>query len=407
MSGGWDDFTNTKLREKAAGNLAGAQGVDPAIATTALQNAPATGVPAEIGMHAPDEVKGMALFPDHTAILNASPEVASFTASDPAKAAATQDDLHNFAGVAIHTNNWAAIAAMDFLNPGVSAARQLFTDIKRDYDMTGKDKPTMLGLIPGFSPQDKRLGSILGDVAGVAFTLPSGAVNVAARPFSYIPGADKETTFKNGNAVTSTLSQQQTQQKIAGMFGTALMAVMPEKGKAPPIDLGNASVVSDMPRLPGPTEPVQDAQFTDIKPPGVRPEDNDSYHAIAELDAENINRLQTSLTETKTLGRAPELAQDFLQNHTPVGDTTVSVPAESITKLWDAGHEVFTDHADAINSALVLGSEVRIPLAQYLTETAGKPFQEELNNATRFRDRRHLARSSEGPAQGSRRFRHR
>lgn len=388
MSGDWDSFASTKLREQAVGNVVSGAQVTPDAAVGAIKAAPQSGVPAAVAMHAPAESNDMALFHDHTAILNDSPEVASFAASDPAKAAATKDDFQNFAGVAVHTQNWAQTTAIDFFNPGVSAARQLFTDVKRYHDAAGQNKFSPLDLIPGFSPSDKKLGSILADVAGVAFTLPSGAANVAARYLAfpqYKTNGFGQAIMQDGHFVRATKEEAQSQ--TAGALLTATMGLGPKgyEGFRPPPVVDEGTFSSRTPLLPGPTEHVPDAEFTDISPPGVSPRDTDTYHAVAELDAEHARRTQLALTHTKTLTRAPELAEDFIENHTDLGGQTVSVPAESITALWDEGHDLFSDKQTEIMDALHTGGEVQIPLSTYLTQTAGKPFAEDLLNVTRFR----------------------
>jgi hypothetical protein len=241
-----------------------------------------------------------------------------------------------------------------------------------------------LDLIPGFSSRDQKLGSVLSDLASTVFSPLSGALNAAARPFSYIPQpvVDK-TTGK-----ISYVDQPTAQQNVANIFGTALMGLgAGETGVGAPIrpaDI-NEGAFGAKPRIGGPTAPVQDAEFTDHVP-GVNPADSIVHSSIAEADANNVSRMQEAVAGSKTLTRSPELMQDFLENHTPASGQEVSVPSETITKLWQQGHMVFQGQADQILDSLRSGADVKVPMSQYLTETAGQPFADELNAATRFRE---------------------
>lgn len=379
----WDAIGDAQLQKKATSNLANGAAVAPTTAVTALNGAPASGVPAAVAMHAPTEPNDMALFRDHTAILNASPEVRSFAASDPAVATATKDDFSSLAGIAHTVNRWNDTANADFFKPGAAAIQSLMRDVPRwfgDASSTAPRKFSPLDLIPGFSSQDQKLGSVLGDLAAVAFSPFSGALYAGARPFSYIPMMNPKT----GQQYT----QQERQANVANMFGTALMGLGPEAhvgpiGKAADI---NEGLVNPTLRITGPGEVIHDAEFTDHPPPGVDPTQSIVHSSIAEADAHNVSLMQDAVAQSQTHSRSPTLIQQFLEDHTAAKGQEVSVPAESITQLWQQGHDIFQGHADDIRDALTSGADVHIPMSEYVTETAGKPFADELNQSARFRE---------------------
>lgn len=364
----------------AGTNSAATVGIAPQAAVDAHANAPVTGVPPSLGMLDAPSGNALAGQRRNANILQASSPLTSFVASDPAKAAAVGDDYKPLANVGAVSQNWAQTAAHDFFAPMAASSRALVTDAQRYYNGTAAS-PHLLDLIPGFNPKDRALGSVLADVANLAFSPLTGAANVAARPLSYIP------TYEPGTL--RRLSQPEAQAQTTGAIMTALSGLGAGGIRAPivrppPIDEGFFG--RGQPQLSGPTTPIADAEFHDIAPPGVNPVHTDTYSAVSALDAEHVMRMQDAVADTATHGRAPDLMTDYLANHTAVGDQTVSVPPEAITKLWAAGHEVFADQQSAVHEALGTGEDVKVPLAQYLTETAGKPYAEELNAATRFRE---------------------
>lgn len=376
----WDAIGDSVVQKRAVGNLANGVAVPPATAVGAINAAPASGIPAAVGMHAPAEPNDMALFHDQTAILNTSPEVRSFAASDPAVAAATKDDFSSLAGIAHTVNRWNDVGNADFFAPGAAAARALMRDVPRWFQDTNSGKHSPLDLIPGISSKDQKLGSVLSDLAGVAFSPFSGALNMAARPFSYIPMLDPK-TFQP-------LGQPERQAKVASMFGTALMGlgaggVAGEAGAAGVVHEGTLGAPL---RITGPGEVIHDAEFTDVPPPGVDPTHSIIHSSIAEADAHNVSLMQDAVSQSATHGRAPGLMQKFLEDHTAAKGQEVSVPAETITSLWQQGHMVFQDHADQILASLRSGADIKVPMSTYINETAGQPFAEEINKATRFRE---------------------
>lgn len=375
----WDAEIAANQQKRAVANVAGANGVDPTRAVGAIRDAAGTGVPAAIAMHADAPELQPAATPDQQAILNTSPAVRSFVAQSPAHAAATSDDFGALAGVGRTAQSFAQTAGTDFFGPGIQAFHSLISDIKKAYDSSSAKEPSLLDMVPGFNPQDQKLGAVLADVAGLAFSPLSGALNTVARPLSYIPA------YKPGT--TQRATQPEAQANLVNMFGTALMGLGPEAriaGVRPgPIDEGTFGA---KPRLTGAQEPVMDAEFEPIPTPGGNPVHTPVYSAIADLDAENVGRLQASVAESATHGRAPELLQQFLEDHTEAGGREVSVPADAIAKVWQQGHSLFEDKTAEIKAAMDTGTSVSVPLSQYVTETAGKPFLEQLNSASQFRE---------------------
>lgn len=363
---------------QAGANSIGVTGISPQAAVDAHANAPLTGVPPALGMLDPTGGSQLATQRRNTATLNASPPLTSFVASDPAKAAAVSDDYTSLAGIGRTVARWNDVATKNFFEPGEAAARALVTNVQRYYNGEPGRAPHVLDMIPGFNPQDQKVGSVLADVGALAFSPVSGAVNVAAGAISPL------TAFTPQGAK---MTPEQRQSSLAGVFGTALMGLGGVRGaeavRAPPMDEGTFGAPL---RLTGPKEVVLDAEFHDIAPPGVNPQHTDTYTAIAGLDAEHTMRMQEAVAESATHSRSPQLMLDFLENHTEAGGQTVAVPPEALTKLWAEGHSVFPSRAGDIADALSTGTDVQVPLAEYLTETAGKPFAEELNAATRFRE---------------------
>ena len=400
MSGApdYDSIVANDVQRRAVGNLSDGATVPPGTAVAAMNGAAASGVPASVAMHAPDVPNDVALFHDNTAILKTSPEVRSLVASSPAAAAATKDDFSSLSGIANTVNRWNDTANADFAAPGASALHGLLRDVPRwlSDEKSGTSSP--LSMIPGFSPQDQKLGSVLADLAGVALSPFSGAIYAAARPFSYIPLP----TVQNGK-ITGNASQADAQSNVANIISTALLGASPAGGlagagaEAGGLARGGQRLLTG-PRGPAPAAPVYTqavnpgldqsilSRFTDTPPPGVNPADSIIHSSVAEIDAHNVGMMQDAVAQSKTLGRSPDLMKTYLEDHTAASGQMVSVPGESITKLWQQGHMVFQDQAAQILDSVRNGGDVKVPMSQYLTETSGQPFAEELNAATRFRE---------------------
>jgi hypothetical protein len=377
----WGGYAQRKAQEKAAINQAQGDAVSPQAAIDAIRIAPEAQVPPDVGMQDPEPLVAQARQRQNTSHLEASPPLTSFVASSPAKAAAVSDDYGSLAKIGSKLNEWNATATEDFFAPGKASGRALLRDA-HDWFTSGPEK-SPLALIPGFSEKDKKLGGVLADLFGVAVSPITGALNAAARPLSAIPSSK----LVDGKFVP--LTQPERQAQAANILGTAL-AGLGAGGlfRAPPIRPGpvNEGLVGQRLRLTGPKEEVPNAVFEDFKAPGVEPAHTPVYGAVAEMDAAQVTRLQEAVAESQTHTRAPALMEDYLENHTDAGGQVVAVPADTVAKLWADGHNVFADQQTAIQDALISGSDLQIPLSTYLTETAGKPFAEDLNAAVRFRE---------------------
>jgi hypothetical protein len=319
--------------------------------------------------------------------LRASPSVSSFVASDPAKAAAVKDDLGPLARVASTLHQWDALASTDFFAPGTQALHSFITDFGRAFAQTGE------GGLP--SPENaKAAGSTLWDALGVLSSPFSGALNLAARPLSYLPtykdvglGGDLRgmaAALQGVSAHPQLLSQPSAQAQIANEIGVALLPLGTPGLAAFRRAATEGGEAAGAARIEGP--PPTDAEFSPVPPPGVSPEHSPIYSAVADMDATGVARLQEDLTNTATLGRSPALTEDFLENHTLASGRSVSVPAQAIADVWAQGHSPFADLAPQVQDAITTGGDVSVPLSQYLTETAGQPFAEALNAQTRFRE---------------------
>lgn len=370
MATDWDSIVAKDQQRGAVGNVAQSANVTPQVAVDALNAAPASRVPADVAMHAPDEPLGMARFRDQTAILKNSPEVTSFIQKNAAIAAATKDDFSSLAGIAHTVNRWNDIATEDFFAPGRAAGRALIKDAS-DWFQMSQSGNSPLDMIPGFSAKDQKLGHVLADIAGVVFSPASGALYAAARPFSYLPLDNKAPAARQAD--------------IANIFGVASMGVRPGVGRFEPVPPVNEGSFGAPKRLTGPKENVPDADFTDIAPPGVDPSHTPLYVGVAEMDAANVQRMQEAVAAAATTTRSPQLMIEYLNEHTAAKGQTVAVPAETIAELWQQGHKPFQDMSEQVAAALKSGHDVQVPLGQYLTETAGQPFAEELLHVTRFR----------------------
>lgn len=405
------DFVAEQQRRKAVANDAAGLGVDPQVATRAIANAPASGVPASIGMSAPEVGQGLADQQRQGSILAASPPVASFAASDAAKAAASKDSWGGMASLAsavsAYTNDFSEVklaakgvmqsyqASVEqnahpsfehVLGFGKGGSFDMLSQLGNLASATGQDiVPPLRGLIKGEAALSK------GAATGIVNTFGPG---YDTSPFRL--GPDRPLTRDEGIA--------QWQQN----FRTALLGLMPAEGKLAPVDIGASTEVPKEPPLPpgrglpGPkgsvpaAAPTAAPEFTDftvepslytseaLKPAGVAPVDDIIHSASAEADAAHIAAMEEQVANLPLYSRSPALIKDFLENHTEAGDTSVYVDARKIGELYAQGHQPFSALAGPIADALASGSPVEMPLSTYLADVSGKPYADELRAATRF-----------------------
>lgn len=394
MSGDWDDdFTAVGASPRAAQtNLAASRGIAPEAASQALKHAPTMGVNPVMAVRDVKPVIDMAGIRGQSAILNNSSHVNSWAASDPVKTAATRDDFVNFAELGAQAKAW-----WDNANSVVNRIGQ------QKFEATGLLKNLTDPIAGTFHalPRDIPLG--LQAASQLVFPKPLKQrwedIKAIGRPLgegmNLIPGFAAFTSTANAAYVQPVASifdliprepgvtKEEQHRKNVEQIGATLFALSPARagsGRPPIIDEGN--VTPQVPRIGGPREPIIDAEFH----PVPDKQNTIAFKEAAEADAESIATMQEVVAGSATHTRAPELIEDYLNNHTPAGQSLVTVPSEAIAKLWSEGHEVFPAYTAAINDGLTTGQPVQVPLGTYLAETSGKPFAEALNAATRFRE---------------------
>lgn len=362
------DYSDVFDDAEARSNVGSAAGVAPPHAVSAFKSAPVTGVAPSVGMADPESGKALAQQERDAALLGV-PAIRAFAARSPAHVAATKEDWPSLAKVAATVWN-------DFSAPPHAAGQKLGQDLVEFYKRSANPAPPKLtDLIPGFSPQDRAAGSIVGDVFSVLGSGFAGVANVVARPLSYIPGGAKWVPGKGAVPMT----QEESQADITNMLLTGLAGIKPTfRGTrvVRPVDLGKATVVPDapipgQPRLPG--------------RPGVVPEDTPVYTHVAAADAALSAEVEAAIAETKTHSELPTLTKEFLE-HTDAGGKSVWVDPTAILKLYAEGHTPFPAYSVEIGAALNAGRDVQLPLPDYWADVSGKPYAEALRAATRFRE---------------------
>lgn len=389
------DDIDQYLAQKGASSQAQSAGVSPPTALRALNDAPVTGVPASVGMHDPTPLAQLADQQRNANILRTSPQLSSFVASDPAKGAAIGDSYDPFARAGFLAQRWKDVTqpARDYLTrlgqawdavqgaarPGDEQTAPTGTDLSARFaDFLGM-KPVTIGEArrgeaANVSPVFEGLITGLNTLTN---PLAAPAARAYGRNVTLRPGETREEVTKGANEAFN-----------FGLQAIAPAAMAIGQIKVPWYYRGviDEGTFGAQPRLPGPREPIIDAEFEPIKPPGVSPMDDAVHSAVAEMDVVHVQEMQGAVAEAPSHARANALTTDFLQNHTSIGDQFAYVPVEALAKIWDAGGQEFADHQVAAQRALGTGEDVAIPLGQYISESAGKPWQDELNSATRFRE---------------------
>lgn len=389
------------VAEKAQANAAGAAVVSPADAQGAIRNAPLSGVPAGVGMHAPEVGQQAADAARQQAVLASSPAVRSFVASDPAKAAATQNDWYSFGQIAKDFDTYAGPAWNEYLRHRTEQAQSPFGPIT-NLVQTPVDVFNVIG------------GGIGG--AANAATGPIARHMAEVAPLTAVPRGDGLTTFGFG-FTRAPGSRPASPEESAAQYeaipqGLAMSLPLPKffprTFRGPVEDLGMArEVPPEGPLPPGrglpgpegsvpPPQPVppppevratvEPSPFTTepVAPPGVNAHEAPFFEAEADTNAAVVKGLEERVAGTETHAQAPALVEDFLTNHTGMGDTPVWMNPQALVDLWQQGHTPFAGMVPQIQEALQTGRDVQVPLSTYLTETAGKPFADALREQTRF-----------------------
>ena len=117
-------------------------------------------------------------------------------------------------------------------------------------------------------------------------------------------------------------------------------------------------------------------------PTGAGPVTDILHAQQADIAAASVAKAQELLSETATLGRSPQIVEEALGQE--LAGKFAYVDPQMLQMLKQEGHVVFEDKHDQLVNAIATGRDIKVPLEQYLAETSGKPFAEELNGVTRF-----------------------
>lgn len=371
-----------RTHQQATANSAAASQVTPAAAQGALQNAPSSGVPASVGMHAPAVGQQAADAQRFQAIIGMSGHVRAFVASDPAKAAATQPDWLNLANIGALATQFARTPGADLFAQVQQHAQEGIEDIPA---------PTLnpITIAQREAQSARNLFNIGGDVLGFGQNAALGQGGYAAQQAGLV-------------GLTSLFGADNTR-KVLNVLNTAMLGLGPGEGRAGPVDLGRAFEVP--PEAPGggpgltgpegsvpppgapfapPEVPTISAPSPYTTAPGLDPAADAVHSTVADVQADHIAQMQEAVADTSIHSSVPAVMEDFLANHTPVGSESAWVNPQALAELWAQGHTPFAGLTPQIADALATGRDVQVPMATYLTETAGQPFADTLRAQTRF-----------------------
>lgn len=377
----------------AQANLHGAQEVPAANAVGAIKAAPETGVDPSLAMSDPAFGTSIANFKRDQSYLS-NPAIQSLASKSPAHVAATRED-------------WPALARVGELAKLFGFGAEVgLTDLRRQLMAPQLNAMQLRGpqLLPNpmsiLGGQLKRLEmkgmeargfeGVPEDPAGrAAFMAGTFSLGALARGSALnrllqaaLPLAGEEAGYYGGREIAG---------EKGGEIGSVLGAVL---GGLPPtlrfnrrnvVDLGTARRVGEPERLVGPQEPVVDAEFEPVRPPGVSPKDTELYTLAAENDATAVKEIETALAATSTQKQLPALTREFLEG-TEVAGQRAWVDAGTIAELYAQGETPFADMQAEVMEALAAGRDVEMPLARYLSEVSGQPYAEQLRGVTRFRE---------------------
>lgn len=399
---------------QAQRNLQSTQGVSPENAILAFHAAPHTGVPPSLAQHT-----DMAPSQYDRAILEANPGVSQWVASSPNRAAASRDDLPGLSNVALKLNSFMEAPWTQWWNSAKALAAQTQAQEKAE-----QAKPGLNQFLDIFGPDELRGGAQLLNVAGLA---QQGLSNIAMGPIA--PLVTQEHLW-----LQQALGES-NYKKLNDIIGTAMWGIAPYvKGGLPaPLELGGGELGATVPKAPVEYPPnvvrdgfgnpmefnsareaatfgtrdrpsaqgshyeihgLQNGKFalnevqpaaTGAPPPGFTPETDEAHSIVADADAAMIKQAEDAIAESKLHGRSPQMMQEFLQE-IGASDRTAHVDPEALYNIYASGEQPFLSRVNQIDSALSTGGEVHIPLDEYLTEVAGKPYADELRKATRFSD---------------------
>ncbi len=229
-------FESDVLGQQGSANLQAAQSVPPEAAAQALRHAPATGIPAPLGMYDPKPGMDMARDATSQTILKTQPRVASFVAGNQVHAAIVQNDLPALSKI----GGWFDTFKGDLVNPIKGSWQQLQLNAARYYAVNSGQEPLnrkdWREYVPGFGAQDRALGNVLKSTFGLGATVLGGEVLNAL----YIqPGARVMDQLGQQRAVPSSpfggpgplLSREETHAANVKMFADSLLGLGPRGGR--------------------------------------------------------------------------------------------------------------------------------------------------------------------------------
>ncbi len=423
---------------RANENFSGAQGIPANDAVTGFKAAPVTKVAPSLGMTQAPEARDQERFARDSDLLR-DPAINRLAARSPAHVAATRDDWPVFKKISdlasgfgeVVSNIGMAAAGKNFIRPATTA----FKTLRDSYN-------TLQTTTAGTREHDDALRAYDAAATAVWFTPFTGIANVFTHPVSRVlaevpflqkPGETIEQTTEGINEGLNFAAQffvpfgfkakvSPQGQGFAGAGRTGWEAppdigggpgfVHPEHG----VRFSEQGFVLDEAGMPAGFDSPRDVNvfikthlqnhpgefkaFNDqntgkwgivrtagsesyTHPPGVNPADTPVYQAQADAAAKHVKDIEDAITETKTHTDLPEVSRDFLEG-TELATRSAWIDPEVIVRIAAQGHDLLSEHADAVNEALATGREVQIPLADYLADVAGKPYADELRKGTRF-----------------------
>jgi len=414
-------------REQATLNAGSTANVNPVNATTALQAAPKAGLaPASI-QNNPAPVVAQLQQQDNHAILQSSPHVQSFVASDATKAAAVGDSYKSLAAL----GQW----AQDHVGMAKATGSGLFNSVAsfagalafRPIDQlmsTMQSAAKFSDLLSGnlteadFKPVSspgELYGQTLTQASGAAYTPQNETERIAymvggALPFAAMPGS---ALSRIGAVVLPTAGSYAGQQGVKALGGGedlqsiggalgGMLGVLPHalgSVRVPPKVVEayvkarygvKVTGVSDAPqgpytdqlRLPGPEGLTRNTTEDGVTPPPV---DNipDDFNTAAHIDS--MGSARDIIQNAPIAQRAPEIVADFLENHTPVGDEKVWIPAQTLLEQQLQGKYSFGYTDTALFDSIQNGdTHVEVPMSDYLAYTANNPDANLLDKQVRY-----------------------
>lgn len=367
-----DDYF-TRQKQIGSGQLNGVSAVKPDAAVQAIKDAPVSGIAPAVGMGDPEQGKGLADLHRQTTSVNSTPSLQSWFSGDPAKVAATQDDVGGLLGVS---------------NSVAKFLQNRFTDFTTPFHEMADTYRTMTD--PNASASDRlHAADRWGTLYVLQKSLAEPLTNLVAGPASraLVP-ADTEANKGIQENLRSGLN-------FAGMFGLPFLGKAFEgvKPAERPAVIDEGLIKRMQPLIEGKPEEIIDAEFHDITPPrpGAYESMDQTYLALADHSAEMVKQAEEAVVASKTQTRLPALTADFVNQNF---DATVHVDANALLEIAQEQKMVPGDLEEAFQhvpgfldnylNALTSGGSIPMKLGDYLAAASGKPWADQLRESTQF-----------------------